>query len=632
MKIQNSTRWYRSALSIALRPLALSCLLLAGCASTPSDRGSASIGNTVAYQYQLSSEKTTGSSWQNPPDAEALEQSLSAPLKPENAVQIALRNNPKMRTLYGELGIAQAELLDATRIENPSFHWMRLKSDEGDLPLLTFGLSQSVTDLLMLGARRKLATGNLQRSSLEIQAQVAELIFDSESAYWNAVGGESVRAMRALVAESAKTSSDLAERFFSAGNINRVQRAQENAAAAEALIALKTAERDAQMARGELALLLGLDATDTRLRFAASLPTIAKAEDAEADLQALAQNQRGDLAAARVNVALLTTMLRSTKRWRWLGSFEIEGERERETDGEKLRGIGFSLGLPIFNQGQGRVLHAQALLEIATAQQSQHEAKVRSDVAMGVAKLASQRDIVSTYRDVLVPAREAAVAEMQKRYNFMLVGAFELLVAKQEEYDAYQGYLDALRDYWLARSELKRSIGGELPSSRTLDLSQSVGLPMQPQDQSEVDTPMDHGAMDHSQMGHGTEMDTAPAAQSVAPKSSAGKFVCPMHSDITSDQPGKCSICGMALEAKTDMPMDHSQMDHGSMDHGAQMNAAPTQQSAIPEANGTQYVCPMHADVTSDKPGECPICGMDLEPKIESTKPHQHQPKAGETP
>jgi transcription initiation factor IIE alpha subunit len=24
------------------------------------------------------------------------------------------------------------------------------------------------------------------------------------------------------------------------------------------------------------------------------------------------------------------------------------------------------------------------------------------------------------------------------------------------------------------------------------------------------------------------------------------------------------------------------------------------------------YVCPMHHDETSDKPGTCPICGMDL--------------------
>ena len=29
----------------------------------------------------------------------------------------------------------------------------------------------------------------------------------------------------------------------------------------------------------------------------------------------------------------------------------------------------------------------------------------------------------------------------------------------------------------------------------------------------------------------------------------------------------------------------------------------------------TEYTCPMHPEVISDKPGQCPQCGMDLEVK-----------------
>jgi predicted RNA-binding Zn-ribbon protein involved in translation (DUF1610 family) len=72
------------------------------------------------------------------------------------------------------------------------------------------------------------------------------------------------------------------------------------------------------------------------------------------------------------------------------------------------------------------------------------------------------------------------------------------------------------------------------------------------------------------------------------------EYVCPMHADVTSDKPGECPKCGMALvEQKMDMS----------------------------DKAAASYTCPMHAEVVSDKPGECPKCGMKLvEKKAEEKK------------
>ena len=46
--------------------------------------------------------------------------------------------------------------------------------------------------------------------------------------------------------------------------------------------------------------------------------------------------------------------------------------------------------------------------------------------------------------------------------------------------------------------------------------------------------------------------------------------------------------------------------------------AAAVSESGGPVAAKTIYVCPMHQDVVSEKPGVCPKCNMTLEPKLQA--------------
>jgi hypothetical protein len=51
--------------------------------------------------------------------------------------------------------------------------------------------------------------------------------------------------------------------------------------------------------------------------------------------------------------------------------------------------------------------------------------------------------------------------------------------------------------------------------------------------------------------------------------------------------------------------------------HSQEKKSANTEQNSA-TANIT-YTCPMHPEVTSDKPGKCPKCGMDLvEKKVDN--------------
>ena len=66
-------------------------------------------------------------------------------------------------------------------------------------------------------------------------------------------------------------------------------------------------------------------------------------------------------------------------------------------------------------------------------------------------------------------------------------------------------------------------------------------------------------------------------------------------------------------------PHDHGGHHHHATDQGAHAaGAAPSSLHPPPAASsvppGTIYTCPMHPEIRQDHPGNCPICGMSLEP------------------
>jgi len=64
-------------------------------------------------------------------------------------------------------------------------------------------------------------------------------------------------------------------------------------------------------------------------------------------------------------------------------------------------------------------------------------------------------------------------------------------------------------------------------------------------------------------------------------------YTCPMHSEVKSDQPGKCPKCGMNLEKKT-MPQGHVTMEHGQMGCCQKMTMGA-------EGQGCAINCPLHS-------------------------------------
>jgi len=431
----------------------------------PADRGAGTVDRLVDERSSIA---VPVPRWQSPPGEALPSRLLSEPIGASEAVQLALIGSPRMRELYARLGVSQAEVHDATRLANPSLGFMKLVPGAGQGAKTTWSIAQGFTDALFAGYRNRVGRLQALQAEQEVAQSVLALEAEVREAFFTHAGLQVSARMRAAAARGARVSADLAARFHDAGNISLLQRSREEAVASEASISVRRLESEALAARGRLLTLMGIALGDPRPQFIVELSLPSRVVDAQ-ELQSLAMTQRLDLEALRTEIRMREQQAAHARRWRWLGNVALAGERERELDGDLLRGGGAQVELPVFNTGKGSLLRATALAESATARLAGLEISIRNDIAAGAAALEAARLSVDEYRTRLLPLRERIVDTSQREQNFMLIGAFELLAARREELDTYERYVDAVRDYWVQYARLASAAGGKLPGDEAPD-------------------------------------------------------------------------------------------------------------------------------------------------------------------
>jgi cobalt-zinc-cadmium efflux system outer membrane protein len=124
------------------------------------------------------------------------------------------------------------------------------------------------------------------------------------------------------------------------------------------------------------------------------------------------------------------------------------------------------LEVPIFDQKQAVIARLEAQLRAVLARESALAIAIRSEVRAVRTRLVVTRAVVDRYARVVVPLRQRVVMLSQEQYNAMLLGAHPLLLAKQNEMNAYREFIESLRDYWTARADLERATGGSVPMAK----------------------------------------------------------------------------------------------------------------------------------------------------------------------
>ena len=390
---------------------------------------------------------------------------LKGPLSANTAAQISLLNNRGLQATFEEIGLAEADLIEARTIPNPDLNFQARFPDKPPSGTdIEWSIAQDFLTILMIPLRTKVAKDQLLAAQLRVSDEVIRLVEETKIAFYQLQAAQEILERLKTEQETQNASLDLIQKLHEAGNITDLQLLQQQTEYSQARLNIAQLEADIRDVREKLNQLMGLWGQDTGWTIRSGVPDVPNNDLSIQGLETLAVTQRYDLAASKAELESMIKALGLEKTFRWIGALDFGMDSERQNDSQTITGPTLRIQLPIFNQGQARIARSESQLRRAYAKFEQLAVNTRSEVRQLRDKMISDRDFAQFYRSGLIPERQQVRDHMQLQYNAMIVSPLDLFTARRQEIESERGYIDAKRDYWVARAELERAVGGNLIS------------------------------------------------------------------------------------------------------------------------------------------------------------------------
>lgn len=321
---------------------------------------------------------------------------------------LAVTRNPDLLAARAKAGVAEAQLVQAGVLPNPSLSGaiLPLLSGAGSVSGWNLGLSQDIKALIVLKPKRRSAKDSLNQVHADLLWQEWQVAGQARQLAGDIVLGERLRPMLEQAYELMAKRYTANRKALEAGN-STLSTLAPSAGALQAARAAMLQQDQVQLAnRHKLNALLGI-APDVALPLADAIDLPAFDPREIRSMLATLPQRRPDLLALRAGYAAQDEQLRVAI----LSQFpDLILGASASSDNSKVisGGPNIQLGLPVFDRNQGNIAIARA-----TRQQLNREYTARLDAVTGeVGALLSERDQIAlqlaAVRHDLDEARAAA--------------------------------------------------------------------------------------------------------------------------------------------------------------------------------------------------------------------------------
>src|SRR5262249_4822675 len=387
----------------------------------------------------------------------------------EEAVRLALHNNPALQAQQQLMTAAEGELRQArTFPNNPRLEWEGLTGHERNevrrgARKFTAKLSQE----LPLGGkwhqRIQVAAAGLDRTQWEVQNAQRELIKEVKETFYRLLFLEDKRTFAEQAVTLAQRLADIADERYRAGdspqldvNLARVEVHNVRRHRLEVLSQLT-------QARVTLNRLLGRPA-DAPLAVSGTLDAPPQLLDLE-PLRQQALQQRPDLRSrtAAIDAALAEVALARAQR---VPDVEVAFVFEREETGEDIRqtfGGGMAVPLPLWNRHTGAIAAAQCRTRAAEHERTTLQHVAATEIATTVAELQRLRTSLQLFQEAILPQSRENLALLQQAFAAGEIGIVPLVTEQRAFIDRHNDYLETRFAYRTSLVTLESLVGGGTP-------------------------------------------------------------------------------------------------------------------------------------------------------------------------
>ncbi|MES2742942.1 MAG: TolC family protein [Pseudomonadota bacterium] len=436
--------------------LGLLILVLSGCAGFSADGGREALD--ALTRERGGAALALGGAELDSERAALLAALPNQPLTVEAAVRLAVLNNRGLQADLAELGISEAELVQAGRLRNPGLSFSRLSDGAGSE--IERAVVFDLAGLLTLPMRRKIERDRFEQTVLRAAGQVVQLAADTRRAWITAVAAAQTAAYMEQASSAAEAAAELAQGMARAGNWSRLDQVREQAFYADTMAQVGRARLLAGSSREKLVRLLGLWGTQTAFSVPDRLPELPASVAPIADVEARAMARRLDIQIGKREAEQNARALGLSRVSGIVNVLELGYANKSATGQPRENGYQIGIELPIFDGGGAHTAKARARYMQTLHRTADIAIAARSQVREAHAAYRGHYELARHYRDQVVPLRKKISDEVMLRYNGMLLSVFELLTDAREQVASVNGAIDAQRDFWLAETDLHAAMGG----------------------------------------------------------------------------------------------------------------------------------------------------------------------------